>query len=417
MTVPLYKNRNYTILWSSRFVSEIAGEIAYLAFPLIILSTSGSPWELGAVASVYGAAQIVGVIPAGYLADRVSRKTMMAVIEGLRLVVLASFGALLLTGQASFGVMLLAAGLEGALGAAFAPAEDSALPNVVESSQLVTALARNTSRTYLAALLGPAASGALFALHAVLPFAVDVAALGASLIALAFLRLPRGVLPAAEEGEEVLDESGGMLWALKHPGLRATLLWIGFSQLFTTALVILVLGAAGDHGASPGSVGLMMTCYGAGGLLGSAAAEHLHRVLRPPTVIIGFSWLLVALIAAMAFASPGWPLGILLGLVAFFVPTAFTTIMGYQLAVTPDGSRGRLSALVGVTAGLATTVGPLLGAALLAAGTSVSPFIASAVGLAVVAGATTASPAIRRIARPDDIPSDDQAHRLTPSTR
>ncbi|MCB4208806.1 MFS transporter [Arthrobacter sp. UM1] len=404
--LPLSRNRNYTILWSSRFVSEVAAEIAYLAFPLIILSTTGSPWELGAVASVHGAAQILGVIPAGLLADTLSRKVIMLLTELLRFAVLGSFAMVLVIGGYSFPVLILVAALEGALASAFAPAEDAALPSVVGKSQLVAALARNTSRTYLAALLGPAVCGVLFAVHTALPFVVDTGVIGLSLFALALLRLPsNGRSESAmtkDDGSDLSREGSswsGITWVLKHSGLRATILWIGSSQLLTTGLVVVVLSQAGENNTSAGGIGIMMTFYGAGGLLGSLAAERLHRLMRPSVVIIGFSWLLVTLVAAMTLVPADIFLGILLGLVAFFVPTAFTTVMGYQLLVTPDELRGRLSGLTGVATGLATTAGPLLGAVLVSTRGVVSPFAAAAGGLAIVAVASTVSPTIRRISK------------------
>src|ERR1043165_9275149 len=86
---PLFRNRNYNLLWSSQVISELGQEISFIAFPLLILATSGSPgrtsalpalpspllprptWgspvEMGIVAAATMAAQMVATIPGGML--------------------------------------------------------------------------------------------------------------------------------------------------------------------------------------------------------------------------------------------------------------------------------------------------------------------------------------------------------------
>src|SRR5437867_7982271 len=152
--IPLSRNRNYNLLWTTQVVSELGSEISYIAFPLLILATSGSPLQMGIVSAATAVAHMVGELPGGVLADRWNRKKIMLLCEGVRAIVLASLAVALLLGRFSFGHVLAVAVLEGLFSSLFGPAEEATVPNIVPEEQLPNAVARNTARTAIAGLLG-----------------------------------------------------------------------------------------------------------------------------------------------------------------------------------------------------------------------------------------------------------------------
>jgi MFS family permease len=318
----------------------------------------------------------------------------MLVCQCVRTVAIASLAVALFSGHFAMPHVLLVAVAEGMLGAAFDPAEHAALPEVVPQSQLSEAVARNTVRGYIATLLGPAGAGFLFAVGPTAPFAVAVVLLLASCIVLCFLRLPR------REPVPKTDEAGllaaGFRWVLGHPVIRPTLLWLMCCELFISALIIIVLAASGERDSAPGELGVIMIGFGVGGLLGAAVAGRLHALLPAPAVIIGFPWVGATLTLVLALVPTGVLTGVVLGGIAFFIPTAFTTVMTYLLTVAPGELRGRLSGVVGLFAGGAGAIGPLAGGLLMADGDSRSSLVICCASLAVVAVVSTLSPALRR---------------------
>ncbi|MCX5412773.1 MFS transporter [Streptomyces sp. NBC_00059] len=391
---PLSRNRNYHMLWGSQLVSELVGQLCLIAFPLMVMATTGSaPW-MGAVAAVIGAAGMVANVPAGVLVDRFDRKRVMLVCQCVRAVAMGSLAIALLADHFSLSHVFVVAVVEGLLGAAFDPAEHAALPQVVHESQLSTAVARNTTRRYIATLLGPAGAGFLFAFDPMAPFAVAAVLLVASCVVLSFLRLPRPGPGGESERAGMLVE--GFRWVLGHRVIRPTIVWLMCCELFVSALITIVLALSGEDDMAPGALGMMMTGFGIGGLLGAAVAGRLHAVLPAPAIILGFPWCAAALTLVMALVPTGVATGVVLGGIAFLIPTAFTTVMTYQLAVAPSALRGRLSGIVGLFAGGAGAVGSLVGGLLMADGDSRGTLLIWSVCLVAVAVGTTLSPALRR---------------------
>ncbi|WP_284740334.1 MFS transporter [Amycolatopsis sp. RTGN1] len=401
----LSRNRAYTTLWTGMLLSELASESAFIAFPLLIIAHSGTAVQIGLVTSVLALARMAVNLPAGAIADRWDRKRLMVLAQCVRAAAMASVVAALLLDAYSIRQLLVVAVVEGAFSAVFQPAEHAALSQVVPAAQLSDALARNAARPFAALLLGPALAGFTFGLHELLPFAVGAGMLTVSFAALTLLRLPRRLPPSApdEAGHQGLLD--GFRWLFRQPGIRATVVWMVFVNLAFHALVIVILVVAGESNVHPGEIGLMMACFGAGGVLGATVAGRLHAALPAPVILIGSSWIFAGSAAALAFASQGVPAGALLGVAAVLMPVANTTVMTYQLVLTPDEIRGRLSGVVGGCADLAAAAGPVLGGTILAVtGDAMTGILVCAAVLALVAAGSQLSPTLRRLPLPGDRP-------------
>jgi MFS family permease len=392
----LSRNRNYNLLWITQVVSELGSDISYIAFPLLILVTSGSPLEMGIVSAASAAAHLVGELPGGLLADRWDRKKIMLLCEAVRALVLGSLAVALLMGMFSFGHILAVAVIEGLFSAMFGPAEDASIPRIVPEEQLPSAIARNTARSYIAGLVGPAVGGFLFSIHRMVPFLVDAISYAVSFVGLLFLRLPPRQPGGDTESSAWRGMVGGLAWVVRQKVIRTTLAWIVVSNLVFAALVIVILAVAAQHEAGPGEIGVMMAFFGVGGLLGAVAAARLHAALPAPMIVLGFSWIAAAMTAAMTLVPGGLALGVILGAVAFFAPVANTTIITYQMMITPDELRGRLSGITGLCAGAAGALGPLLGGILMTAIGGASGVLVCSVSLAAIALGATLSPTLRR---------------------
>jgi MFS family permease len=395
----LSRNRNYNILWSSLLFSELGTEITFIAFPLLILALDGPAWQMGLVAAAVAAAHMAANVPAGVVADRWDRKRVMVLCQAIRVVGLASIGVALLVDAYSFPHVLVVAVVEGALSSVFEPAEHATLAQVVPKSQLGDAIARNTARPFIATLLGPALAGFLFAWHRTIPFLVDALMLAFSLVALLFLRIPpRERVPAEERSSVGGDLVEGVKWLLAHRVIRTTMAWMVLANTAFGALVIVVIASSGEERVGAGQIGLTMACIGAGGLLGAVLAGRLHAALPPSVIILGFTWIAALMTAVMSLVPAGLPMGLLLAGAALFAPVANTVVMTYQLMVTPDEMRGRLSGLAGLCAGGAAVLGPLVGGLAMGAGQHTAVLLCAA-GLAVTALATTLSPTLRSFPR------------------
>ena len=148
-----------------------------------------------------------------------------------------------------------------------------------------------------------------------------------------------------------------------------------------------------------GEIGIMAGMMGVGGILGSLVAPRLYQRLSPYMAIISVFWALTLLTPLAIFIENGYLMGILLAVMALMAPTANTAINTYQLLLTPDELRGRMSSVMGVLVGSAAIAGPALGGLLMEVIPSNQAILLCAAGLGVVTVLGTISPTIRRFPR------------------
>lgn len=398
-TPPLSRNRAYRLLWSSQALSEFGSSASMIAFPLLVLAVTGSPAATGLVLGAIAAAQLIAGLPMGALADRWNRKKIMLYCEAALAAAAASLAAALWWDVVSVAHMIVVAVVMGLCTALFEPAEDACLPSVVTAGQLPTAVAMNSARSYLGQLSGTAAGGFLFAVGRVVPFVADALTHCIAFCMLTFLRVPPREVrpePVRRLGREMVT---GLRWVWVNPPIRVIALCAVGLNMFFTAYFIVIIVLARDRGVPSGEIGVMAAMLGVGGVLGALIAPYLHRTLSPYLSIVGVCWMLTVLTPIAVFISNGYLMGALFAAMAFLVPTANTTIETYQLLLTPDGLRGRVSGVIGVATAAAGALGPPLGGFLMEAVSANQAVLLCAAGIAAVTVLATASPTLRRFPR------------------
>ena len=358
MTTSLSRNREYRLLWVSQALSEFGVNASFIAFPLLVLAVTGSAAASGVVLGTIAAAQLVAGLPAGAVADRWNRKTVMLVCEAVQAVAAASLVGALWWGVAGVAHMVAVAAVMGVCSALFQPAEEASLPNVVPTEQLATAVSMNAARGYLGQLSGTAAGGFLFAVGRAVPFVVDVLTHAAAFVALLFLRLPhREVVrrPVTRLGPEM---AAGLRWVWGQRHVRITAACAIMLNLFFSAFYIVVIVLAQARGVPAGEIGVMAAMLGVGGIVGAVIAPRLRRLMSPYLSIVSVFWVLTVLTPVAVVVDGGYLMGLLFAAMAVLPPTANTTIITAQLLLTPDEMRGRLSAVLGVVTGVAAAAGP-----------------------------------------------------------
>src|SRR5436309_5221215 len=74
---PLYRNRDYMLLWSGQVISVIGTGASQIVYPLLILALTNSPTAAGLGAALGSLPYIFFSLPAGALIDRWDRKRVM----------------------------------------------------------------------------------------------------------------------------------------------------------------------------------------------------------------------------------------------------------------------------------------------------------------------------------------------------
>ncbi|MDT7597242.1 MAG: hypothetical protein QOJ06_2788, partial [Pseudonocardiales bacterium] len=219
------------------------------------------------------------------------------------------------------------------------------------------------------------------------------------LITLLSLRLPPREVrlePLSRLGREM---ASGLRWMWRHRTIRVIGLFAIGLNLFFSAYFVIIIVLAQARGVSSGAIGIMATMMGVGGILGSLLAPYLYQRLSPYLSIIGVFWVLTLLAPLAIFINNGYIMGVLFAAMVFLAPTANTSIDTYQLLLTPDELRGRMSSAMGVLIGSAAVAGPALGGFLMEVIPHNQAILLCAAGIAVVTVLGAISPTLRGFPR------------------
>ncbi|MEV6805213.1 MFS transporter [Streptomyces sp. NPDC051132] len=362
----LWRNRDFTLLWTGQCLSDLGGAMVDLALPLLVLQQTGSPARAGLVGTAGLVTTLVCRLPAGVLADRFDRRRLMIVCDVLRLAGYALLGWAVATGAARLPVILAVVVAGAAATAVFSTAEHAAVRNLVRRDQLTSAVARNEARAYAVSLTGPPLGGLLFGLGRALPFLGNALSYLLSLVAVSRIRRPlqqprRTAVPAGGA-----SATQGLRFLLAHPFLRALLIIAAPLNMAFTGMVFATTLALRRAGAPPLLVGLAGAVFALGGLLGAFAAPALQRRLPLPALLTLLCWVTAALMTAGALLAGSVLAAVPLAAAVFLGPTANAALFARQAAVTPDHLQGRVVAGVLLAAGSAAALAPALAGALLA---------------------------------------------------
>ena len=171
--VPLRRNRDFVLLQIGQLLSSAGTSSSSIAFPLLVLAITHSPAKAGIVAFARSLPSVLFALPAGLAADRWSRRRLMIVADGVRVLAIGSLAATILLDRVIFWEIVAVAFVEGSGTAVFFGAQPGALRAVVPARQLPAAAAAETGRQAVVRLAGPPLGGALFGLARALPFLVD----------------------------------------------------------------------------------------------------------------------------------------------------------------------------------------------------------------------------------------------------
>jgi MFS family permease len=392
----LRRNRDFQILWAGQVVSTLGSQVSGLAYPLLVLATTHSPAKAGIVGFANGLPNLFLYLPAGALVDRLDRKRVMLIADGVRGVALAGLGVAVVASAATVPAIAAVAFVDGAAGVFFRLAESAALPQIVAKEQLPQAVAQNQARQQGAGVLGQPLGGFLFAVGHSVPFLADAVSYVASVVSLLFVR------PAFQEARERpatrmrADIAEGIAWLWRERFLRTTFLLIAGTNFAHAALVLALIVRARTLGASSTVVGGVLAIFSIGSIAGAVIAPWVQRTVRPPLLIIGSVWLWAGMTAALWLVQAPLVLGVLCAVQAIVGPPWNVVLAAYRYRLVPDRLLGRVGAAGSLVTWGTIPLGSLAAGYLIASVGARDTFLVLAGVFVVVGVAAIASPSIRR---------------------
>jgi MFS family permease len=400
------------LLQTAQLLSSGGSQMTAIAYPLLVLALTGSAAKAGFVAFVRLSGMALLALPAGLAADNWSRRRLMIAAHALRAVAVGGLGVLLLLDAIAFWVIPLVAFVEGSGAALFAASSAGALRAVVPRRQLPAAVSVVTGREAVVTLAAPPLGGALFQLSRALPFLVHAVTYVFSTAALLAMRTPFEEEREPDTSPLRTRLAVGFRFLWDHPFLRTTSLLFALANFVGPGVLLAILVIGEDQGLTGGQVGLLLSAFGAGVLLGSFLSPFVRRRLPVRGVLLLELWTWTGCAAFLVWPSV-YVLTASIVPTALAIPSTDSVVRGYQLAMTPDRLLGRVESVRTTLALLIAPLGPLVAGLLLdavSARATIAVFAAFGLVLAVWG---TLSPSIKAAPSLDELADGSAAEGST----
>ncbi len=352
------------LAWSN-LAAQSAEQIALAAAPIVaVLSLGVAEGETGLLQTALTAPFVLFSIPAGLLADRISRRALMAGSETLRTAALAAILLLIWVGWLTLPRLALL-GFAAVCGTvAYSVAAPALVPSLVSPGQLPAANARIELARTIAFAGGPALGGVMVGWVGAGPAFGFAAALSAiAVVLLAGIHEPSRKQTVRRHPLHEVRE--GASFVFRHALLRPVFITqFVFNTGSFLLLAVFVPYAVRHLGLSATGVGTTLAMYGLGMVVGALAATRVMSRLAFG-VVIGLGpvtgFIAAGIMASTSFVATPYLAGLsffLLGAGPILWVISTTTL---RQAVTPARLLGRVSAINILSYG-ARPLGSALGA-------------------------------------------------------
>ncbi|MFC4451370.1 MFS transporter [Halorussus aquaticus] len=369
----LFKNGVFMRLFFGRVVTDVGDSLYFIGSMWIVLELTGSPFYTGVAAALMRIPDIFTVF-IGPLVDRWRLRRILLSTQLINGVVVLLVPLAALTGHLSVWLVLFLIPLLKFINGFVYPAQNAALPRLVEEDELTRANSLFSTSLRTVDMIANAIAGALIAIiGAVALFVVNSVTFAVAAIMFVGVTVPKTNGKDDVETEDATDngdaDEGGYLVELREgidyvrgSALPAVLFGMMVNNLAAVA-VTAILPAFADSIGGPAVYGLLVAAIGAGGLVGAASAFLVEDF--PFGWVAAVAHVSSGALIFVAIAVPGvWATALLVFIAT--IPTGMCNVLFFSMVQsTVDNTLlGRVTSLVSGTLSMMAPAGGLLGGAL-----------------------------------------------------
>ncbi|MFG2356314.1 MFS transporter [Streptomyces sp. NPDC048521] len=299
--------RVFRALWIAQLVSNVGSWMQTVGAQWLLIGSDAALLTLVQTASSLPV--VLLALPAGVVADRFDRRSVLLAAQGAMLTVSTVLTVLAFTGALTPTLLLALTFLLGCGTALMGPAWQAIQPELVERRRLGQAAALGAVNMNLARAVGPAIGGAVVAVAGVgWVFAFNaVSYLGIAAVLLLWRPAPSS-RPAGVGDEPLLAALyAGRRYVWNAPGVRRvllrTLLFVpGGAALWS----LLPLSAYRFLGLGSGGYGLLLAAVGAGAVAGAFVLPRARRALGAGGTLTAGALVFAGVLAVLATVRVPW---------------------------------------------------------------------------------------------------------------
>jgi MFS family permease len=335
---------NYRRWFVGQLLSMMGTWMQSVAQGWVVYELTGSKLALGTITFAGSIPSLFLMLPAGALADRMSKRRLLVITQTCMMVLAFALAFLTATKLLQVWQVAVLAFCLGVVNSFDVPARQALAVDLIDDrGDLQNAIGLNSTMFNLARVVGPAVGGLILATAgAAWCFGLNGLSFLAVIIALLGMHL-NDALPRTRVGGIMPQVADGLSYVWNNKAVRAIIALVGVSTLFGFSYAVLMPAFAVDvlHVGEAG-LGLLNAAIGIGALVAALAVASLSRS-RYKVWQLGVGSLLFPL-ALMGFAlSRSLPLSLaFLTLVGFAFISQNATSNTLVQAIVPDDLRGRV---------------------------------------------------------------------------
>jgi len=339
----------------ARVLATLAVQMQSVAIGWQVYAITGDALDLGLIGLAQFLPFVVLVLPAGQIADRFDRRTILALCYALEVVCALLLLTFTLAGMHAVTPVFAVLVLFGAARAFAMPASQALTPNLVPREAFGNAVALNSSVFHVATIVGPSLGGLLYVLGPDTVYSTVAGLLVVSVAMMTRVRIPAAVRHTEPASLDTLLE--GLRFVRSKPVVLGAISLDLFAVLFGGATALLPAYASDILHTGPEGLGILRTAPAVGAATTAAvlAVFPISRRVGPwmfggvalfglSTIVFGISESFAVSLAALAFLGAG-------DMVSVYIRQVLVQLE------TPDAIRGRVSAVNAVFIGASNELG------------------------------------------------------------
>lgn len=345
------------------------------------------------------------VLVTGTVADRLNRKRISLVAQGGELISSLLLMLYAMTDPTSAAPIFAIAFFFGASRAFLAPALRPIAAMIAPEGGLPRVIAFYSATWTGAAILGPAVSGFLYAIHPSVAYGIASLMIAGGMFFLSLVRMPAVVLPTEPQERPTLrDAVEGLVFIRRTPVLLAAISLDLFAVLFGGAVALLPVIAEEQLKVGDVAYGWLRAAGGIGAAVMAVflafrpIRRHVGRVLLVVVAVFGVFTVVLGTTHSYTIAFISMLIIFAADMVSVFIRSSLVPL------VTPDDKRGRVSAVENVFIGASNELGAFeSGAVSSVAGTPATVVGGGIATMAIAAIWWLAFPTLRNVDRFEDL--------------
>jgi len=276
---PPRMGRSFRWLLGSTYVSNVGDGIALAAGPLLVASQTDNEILVAMAALLQRLPWLLFGLYAGALADRVDRRRMVMIADGLRGVVLVGLSVVIVTGAFNIAAVLTAMLLLGIAEVFVDTPSQTLLPMLADHRDLGLGNARLQAGFLVGnQVVGPPIGAFLFATGMAVPFVTQAVLVALLILLVARIATPNGPVRELDDTHILNDIVEGVRWLVHHAAVRTlAIVIVAFNVTWGAAWAVLVLYALDHLDMTEVGFGLLTTAAAVGGLLSTVLYGRIER--------------------------------------------------------------------------------------------------------------------------------------------